>query len=158
VDHHRKDAKVLVRAFRAGDRDAVRRAERVLGERARTRFLLSDAQHVVAFEHGYRTWADLKRAAEREERLVDTGLEYAPGDPVLVRVVRRGRRVFATDGARAAGKAGRAKVPEEIARRIEDEFVVDVSRQGEVFLWADRVVERIANASLALYQELLDSE
>jgi hypothetical protein len=64
LERYRKDAKALVRAARGGDAEAWRRAEAVLGERARERFRLSDAQHVVAREHGYRTWPELKRAAE----------------------------------------------------------------------------------------------
>jgi ankyrin repeat protein len=64
VERHRKDAKALAKAFRAGDPEAIARAEDVLGARARERFLLSDAQHVVAVEHGYRTWPELKRAVE----------------------------------------------------------------------------------------------
>ena len=88
----------------------------------------------------------------REERLVDTGLEYAPGDRVVVRVIERNGR----DGARAAAKAGRTKVPEEIARRVEEEFVVNVSRRGEIFLPGAQFADRIGQASLALYQDLLD--
>jgi hypothetical protein len=48
LEHERKEAKRLVRAFRAGEPEAVHRAEAVLGARARERFGLSDAQHVVA--------------------------------------------------------------------------------------------------------------
>jgi hypothetical protein len=92
----------------------------------------------------------------REERVVDTGLEYVPGDRVLVRVVSRARRVRVTDDARAAEKAGRTKVPEEIARAVEEEFVVNVSRRGEIFLPGERFVGRIASASLALFQDLLE--
>jgi hypothetical protein len=94
----------------------------------------------------------------REERVVDTGLEYMPGDPVLVRVVRRGTRVRVTDDARAAVKAGCAKVPDEIARAVEDALVVNVSRRGEIFLPGERFVHRIGEASLALYEELLELE
>lgn len=158
MEDHRKDAKALVRAFRDGNADAIRRAERALGERAHARFLLSDAQHVVAFEQGHRTWKELRAAAARLETLLDTGLEYRPGEAVLVRTVRRGLRVRVSDDARAAAKAGFATVPEEVVRRIEDEFVVNVSRRGEVFLPGERMVRRIAEASLALYQELLDRE
>ncbi|MDX6485229.1 MAG: hypothetical protein QOF43_382 [Gaiellaceae bacterium] len=68
LERYKKDAKALVRAHRAGDAEAVTRAEAVLGERARQRFQLSDAQHVVAVEHGYRTWPELKGAAEIAER------------------------------------------------------------------------------------------
>ena len=92
----------------------------------------------------------------REERIVDTGLEYAPGDRVVVRVVERDGRGRVSDDARAAVKAGHTKVPEEIARRVEEEFVVNVTRRGEVFLPGARFAERIGEASLALYQDLLD--
>src|SRR5216117_2295861 len=68
LERYRKDAKALLRAFRSGDAEASARAAGVLGARARERFQLSDAQHVVAVEHGYRTWPDLKRAAESSTR------------------------------------------------------------------------------------------
>jgi Ankyrin repeats (many copies) len=72
LERYKKDAKALVRAHRAGDDEAIARAADVLGERARERFQLSDAQHVVAVEHGYNTWPELKRAIEvaRPERPV----------------------------------------------------------------------------------------
>lgn len=94
----------------------------------------------------------------REERVVDTGLEYAPGDPVVVRVVRRDGRERVSDEGRAAAKAGASKVPEEIARRVERTFVVNVSRRGEISLPGVRFVDRIGNASLALYHDLLELE
>jgi hypothetical protein len=78
LERCRKDAKTLLRAFRAGDGQAIARAEAVLGERARERFQLSDAQHVVAVEHGYRSWPELTRAG--------TGLDAA-----LVAAARDGR-------------------------------------------------------------------
>ena len=77
LERYRKDAKALLRAFRAGDGEAAARAESVLGERGRGRFQLSDAQHVVAVEHGYRTWPELKRAAETSESRGPTPLEVA---------------------------------------------------------------------------------
>lgn len=87
---------------------------------------------------------------------MDTGLEYAPGDRVVVRVIKRDGRERVSDDARAAEKAGRAKVPEDIARRVEDEFIVNVSRRGEIFLPGEGMAQRIGEASLALYQDLLD--
>lgn len=87
---------------------------------------------------------------------MDTGLEYAPGDRVLVRVIKRDGRERVSDDGRAAAKAGRAKVPEDIARRVEDEFIVNVTRRGEIFLPGERFAQRIGEASLALYQDLLD--
>jgi hypothetical protein len=164
VEHHRKDAKRLLRAFRAGDADAVRRVELVLGERARERFLLSDAQHVVAVEQGYRTWPELVRESTHEERIVATAYEYSPGDPVVVRVVHRGRKTGITDDGAAIERAGRPEGWREVAKRIDDELIVNVSRHGVVSLPVvrrgpdeDAIVDRIARASLALYHDLLDS-
>src|SRR5262249_37501913 len=76
LERYRKDAKALVRAHRAGEPEARTRARAVLG--SRERFQLSDAQHVVAVEHGYRTWPELKRAAEtatRERPVARGGLQ-----------------------------------------------------------------------------------
>lgn len=67
LEHYRKDAKRLVRAYARGDDEAVARVEDVLAERARTRFLLSDAQYVIAREHGHRSWGDFKRRVETSE-------------------------------------------------------------------------------------------
>jgi hypothetical protein len=64
LEWYRKDAKALVRAYRAGDAEAVERAEDVLGERARSRFGLTDAQYVIASEHGHRSWAEFRGAVE----------------------------------------------------------------------------------------------
>ena len=68
LERYKKDAKALVRAHRHGDAEAEARARAVLGERAAARFQLSDAQHVVAVEHGYRTWPELKSAAAAAQR------------------------------------------------------------------------------------------
>ena len=92
----------------------------------------------------------------REERVVDTGLEYGPGDPVIVRVVTRDGREKVSDEGRAAAKAGASKVPEDIARDLERAYIVNVSRRGEIFLPGARFVDRIGKASLALYQDLLE--
>jgi hypothetical protein len=161
LEHYRKDAKKLARAFRAGERAAVSRAEQVLGARAHERFRLSDAQHVVAVEHGFRTWPELK-AAQPDERIVDTGLEYRPGEPVLLRTVKR-RHTLVTDDGNALEKAGRVPGWREIGIRLERELCVNVSRQGAVFLPVvgrgpgyDAIVRRVAEASLTLYQDVLD--
>ena len=50
----------------------------MLGERASQRFKLSDAQHVIAVENGYRTWPDLKASAPVT---LETALEYLRATP-----------------------------------------------------------------------------
>jgi hypothetical protein len=162
LEHCRKDAKALVRAVRAGDPEAVVRAREVLG--TRDRFQLSDAQHVVAVESGYRTWPELKRALEeRVVTFVDSGLEYRPGDPVLVKVVRRGRRYMITDDGAAIARAGKPGGWRDAAQRAVDVDWLNLSRSGAVFVPAvgdrlsiDSLVQRVAKLSLAAYQEILD--
>lgn len=66
LEHYPK-AKQLLRGFRAGEPEARQRACEALGERAHERFQLGDAQHVVAIEHGYRSWPQLKHALEHAE-------------------------------------------------------------------------------------------
>jgi hypothetical protein len=61
LEYYRKQAKHLQRSYEAGDAAARERAAEVLGDRAAgRRFLLSDAQFVLAREHGFRTWAEFR--------------------------------------------------------------------------------------------------
>jgi hypothetical protein len=162
LEHCRKDAKALVRAVRAGDPDAIARARDVTAYR--NRFQLSDAQHVVAVERGYRTWPELKHALEaRTERFIDSGLEYLPGDPVLVKVVQRGTRYLISDDGAAVARAGRPPGWREAAERGMAEDPLNLSRGGAVFVPAiggrfplESLVARVARLSLAVYQEILD--
>jgi hypothetical protein len=162
LEHCRKDAKALVRAVRAGDPDAIARARDVTAYR--NRLQLSDAQHVVAVERGYRTWPELKRALEaRTERFVDSGLEYMPGDPVLVKVVQRGTRYLISDDGAAVARAGRPPGWRAAAERGMAEDCLNLSRNGAVFVPAiggripiDSLIARVARLSLAVYQEILE--
>jgi hypothetical protein len=82
--------------------------------------------------------------------------------PVQVTVKRREGRVRVTDEGRAVALAGTPPGWREAARRIEDEYCVNVSRHGNVFLGVspcftvEEIEERIAAASTALYHDLLD--
>jgi hypothetical protein len=168
MEYHRKQAKAFVRAYRAGDRDAIARAEAVLGARARDRFLLSDAQHVVAREQEHRSWRKLKQAHQRhsaqdnvEDRIVSTGLAYTPGEPADVHIRKRGWRFDVSDDARAVELAGRAPGWLEAAERVVAEFALNVNRRGVVFVQCnesrlDPLVARVAECSVALYQELIE--
>ncbi len=175
LEHHRKQAKRLLRGYHQDEPDAVARVHKVLGQP--DSMSLADAQQVIAVEHGQRSWADFKRAIEghrsalaagravaaRAEQIVDTDLEYRPGDPVRVRVAHREQRITVTDGAAAIARAGRPAGWRSATRRLSNEIDVNISRDGAISLPVVRVgpgeqkiVERIARASLALYQELLD--
>jgi hypothetical protein len=169
LEHCRKEAKALLRAFGRGDLRALTRAESVLGEHAATRFVLSDAQHVIAVERGYRSWPELRRAAAtedlREAEWVDTGLRYRPDEPVRVRLLRRPGRITVSDEGRALAQAGAAAPWRDLADRLERELNVNISGTGAVWLPVVRVgpgeaaiVARIACASLSFYQDLLDLE
>jgi hypothetical protein len=132
---------------------------------------------VIAVELGYRSWPDLTRAVEqaepqgsvapcgqvRSETVIDTGLEYRPGDPVRVRVVRREHRISVTDDGAAIEKAGRPARWREAADRVDEELDVNISQGGVISLPVVRVgpceqkiVRRIGESSLGLYQELLE--
>jgi hypothetical protein len=159
LERYRKDAKALVGAHRASADDACARARIVLGERASERFQLSDAQHVIAVENGYRNWAELKSSAPT---VVTTALEYRPGDPVTLRITRR-RLVDVSDQGAAVARAGKPPGWRTVADRLAEALVVNVSRSGTVSLpvvrcgpGLDAIVERVAQASLALYEELLE--
>jgi hypothetical protein len=162
VEQFRKQAKALVRAHRAGGADAVARARAVLGER--DRFVLADAQHVVAREQGHRTWADLKREEEtRADWEVDTGLVYGAGEPVRVHVKRRLHRYLLDDRGAAARIAGRPLGWQEVAHEVVvGRFWLNVDRRGKVFVPAvapaslEEITTRVGEASVALYAALLD--
>jgi hypothetical protein len=193
LEWYRKQAKGLVRAYAAGDANAVARVEETLGDRARERFRLSDAQWVIAQEHGHRSWAEFAcwvggdpgragmrpsgsplatafeaaRATwgERGAAELATGLTYDGVEPVLVHVTKRERRYEFSDGGAASRLAGRPAGWREAADAIEAEYVVNVSRQGVVFLpaversglrWLAALPDRIASGSLALYGALLE--
>lgn len=64
IEHYRAEAKELLRSVRAGDSAAQTRARAALGDRVDRRFVLADALHVVAVEHGYRSWPAFKHDEE----------------------------------------------------------------------------------------------
>jgi hypothetical protein len=162
VEQFRRQAKALVRAHRAGDPEAIARARAALGDR--DRFVLADAQHVVAREQGQRTWADLKRDEDgRREWRVDTGLRYGEDEPVLVRVKRRLDRHLIDDDGAAARIAARPRGWQEVAHDVVVHgFCLNVDRRGRVFVptlrpaSVDGLVARVGEASVALYAALLD--
>jgi ankyrin repeat protein len=65
LEFYRKQAKQLHAEYTAGDPDASVRVVDVLGGRAAERFLLSDAQFVLARERGFRSWAAFRAHIEQ---------------------------------------------------------------------------------------------
>jgi hypothetical protein len=167
LEHYRREAKELVRSHRAGDDDVRRRAAAVA---TRERFLLADAQLVLAREHGFPSWAAFRRALEespldelarleRGEIVVDSGLAYGDGEPVRVLVRKRLSRYLLSDQGRAIAKAGRPPGWREAAELAVEPMNVD--RQGVVFVptaagpHLTRFVERLADASRAVHEAVI---
>jgi len=72
LEYERKEAKSLVRRLRAGDLNALRRAELAhpasLRDRRPNELRLADAQHVIAREYGFTSWPRLVAYFEEMER------------------------------------------------------------------------------------------
>ena len=175
LEHYRKEAKALVRQFRAGDPSARERASVILGARADERFVLSDAQFVLAREHGVGSWAELRRAAEasplvelmgadRGEVMVESELSYGDGEAVLILVRKRLYRYLLSDLGRAVEKAGKPRGWREAAEHAVQPMNVD--RQGRVFVPAhprrlaalEEMVESLADASRAVHEAVIALE
>jgi hypothetical protein len=98
LEYYRKQARHLQRSYEAGDAAARARAAEVLGDRAAGRFLLSDAQFVLAQEHGFRNWADFRAHIQSQRttgdrpvsRLWGTPGSYASQADGLLTELRRG--------------------------------------------------------------------
>jgi hypothetical protein len=99
LEYYRKQAKHLLRSYEAGDAVARDRAAEVLGDRAAERFLLSDAQFVLAQEHGFRTWAEFRADIQSQRATVDRPVsrlwgrgagDYASWADSLLTELRRG--------------------------------------------------------------------
>ena len=142
---------------------------------------LSDAQHVVAREHGAASWAVFARGVraasggtaaalaaarsgwgERGEATLDTGARYAPGRPVRVRVRKRGHRYHLDDGGGAVEAAGRPPGRRAVAERVAAAYSLNANREGVIFVPAGEgrdlaaLADQVAATSLALYDALLD--
>jgi hypothetical protein len=168
LDHYRREAKELVRAFRTGDEVVRQRVAAVVGDR--DRFLLADAQLLLAREHGRRSWAEFRRliersplaelaARERGEVVVDSGLAYADHEPVRILVRKRLYRYTLSDRGRAVEKSGKPPGWREAAERAVEPMNID--RQGIVFVptvagpHLPRIIEGLADASRAVHEAVI---
>jgi hypothetical protein len=83
LEYYRKQAKHLQHTYETGDAAAQARVADVMGDRAAERFLLSDAQFVLAQEHGFRTWAEFRAhiqgGSTTEDRPVSRLAGMSPG-------------------------------------------------------------------------------
>jgi hypothetical protein len=96
-----------------------------------------------------------------DSRVVDTGLTYARGRPVRVRVRHRGHRYDIDDMGGAIAVAPRAPGWSEAAGRAVARRGWNVNRAGIVFVQAvegrdiDALVRGTAEASVAVFDALL---
>jgi hypothetical protein len=79
LEYYRKQAKHLQRAYATGDTAAQSRVAEVLGDRAAGRFLLSDAQFVLAQEHGFQTWAEFRAHIQSQRTTGGRPVSRLPG-------------------------------------------------------------------------------
>jgi len=145
LEYYRKQAKHLQRSYETGDAAAQARAADVLGDRAAERFLLSDAQFVLAQEHGFRNWTEFRADIQSQRttgdrpvsRLWGTPGSYASQADGLLTELRRGdpdalqrlranvpRYAAATDASTAELRDARLVIAREIGFPTWWELVV----------------------------------
>ena len=162
LEYYRKQAKHLLRSYEAGDAAARDRAAEVLGDRAAERFLLSDAQFVLAQEHGFRTWAEFRADIQSQRTTGDRPVsrlwgrragDYASwadglltelrrGDPGALRRLRANvpRYAAATDASTAELRDARLIIARELGFPTWRELVASAEKsQRDV---AERQEER----------------
>jgi hypothetical protein len=104
--------------------------------------------------------------AGRGEWWLDSGLTYGEGGPAVEVLVRRrpGRRLV-SDSGRAVELAGRSAGWREVADAVVGAHGLNLNRRGVVSVpavprrgtaWLDSLAARVADASLALYEALLE--
>jgi hypothetical protein len=101
-------------------------------------------------------------AQDPEARVLEPGPAYAPGRPVRLRLRIRGRRRDLDDLGAAVRAAGAPASWLDIAERVVAAAGLNVNRRGVVFVPAvagrdlEALARKVADTSLALYQELLE--
>jgi Ankyrin repeats (many copies) len=150
LEYYRKQAKHLLRSYEAGDAAARDRAAEVLGDRAAGRFLLSDAQFVLAQEHGFRTWAEFRADIQSQRATGDRPVSrlwgnessgYASQADILLTELRRGdpaalarlrayvpRYAAATDGSATELRDARLIVARELGFPTWRELVAAIEK------------------------------
>ena len=143
LERYRKEAKALLKALPRGCGRGVGPGgggARRPGARA---FRLADAQHVVAVEHGYRTWPELDASAETaapERPVARIGLQ-----PVSF-YEERAKELAA--GIAAGDEESLARARAYVPRGLDDPYVV-VAREYGFETWRDARGERRARPERA---------
>jgi hypothetical protein len=105
VEYHRKAAKELLRAARAGQPEAVSRLRDALGDLP-DELRLADTQRAIAREHGHASWAAFRRDVEGQAgQPVRSVARLGPVDPAhFEQSAARLLRTFASGDQRALGR------------------------------------------------------
>jgi hypothetical protein len=105
----------------------------------------------------------LERWGETGAVRLPSGLEYRRGEPVVVVIRKRGQRYDISDDGAAVQKAA-VRDWLAVAEAVVEEEGLNVNRRGVVFVPAVEgrdlaaLAARVAETSLAVYQELLDAD
>src|SRR4051812_18478847 len=86
----KRQAKDLLKAYRAGDADAVAEVDRLYLAAVRASFALHDAQLVVARRYGFRSWTKLKEHVDRAT-VAKLAEAAKTGDVVRLRALLKAR-------------------------------------------------------------------
>jgi hypothetical protein len=101
---------------------------------------------------------------EHGAETVATTLEYLPGEPVTVRVRKRGIRYDISDDGRALALAGKPRGWHAVVERLCTEQGMNVARDGRVWVLVsqgrdlDDLAAQIAELSAEVYDAVLDLE
>lgn len=99
---------------------------------------------------------------ERGEVVIDSGRSYLEGEPVVIRLRKRGRRYDLNDEGAATRIGGRPDGWLEVADGVVAEQGFNINRRGVVFVPVGdgrdlaALVSRLAEASLAVCSAMLE--
>ena len=151
LENLKKQARALLNALRTGESDAEARVRNIhpragkAGALDRARFTLSDAQLVVAREHGFESWPKLKVYVARRSSLANPRTETAPGvEPALA----------ASDTANLVDQLYQRL--ELVARRIDWVSRPELVRMREALDLPGLVHAALAHCDASTKQALLD--
>lgn len=165
IERYRDEAKGLLRAVRAGDAAAARRARQALGDRSAERFVLADALHVLALEHGYRSWPACKReldaAGDAGVRAVgrigaDAAAAYAVWAERLLAAARRGEEEAVARLRAQVPRLGGEDGPGIAARASAEDARVCLAREYGFRTW-EELTRAADGAHDSHYSRLPDS-
>ena len=161
LEYERKEAKALLRQIRAGDADALRRVysthPAALRDRRLDELKLTDAQHLIAREHGFASWPRMVEYFEELERHRNAPRHNSPDDGMerfealardIVRRHQRGDWIVARELAHFVPRFYARPIAEILATPItDDEARLVVARERRRGSWDE--LNELASAARA---------